>query len=378
MHEGHCHRRRRLHRLGRSCRHLVASARARVVNLDKLTYAGNLDIAGAASRDSPRYAFVQADICDRARDATRCSREHRPRRGRCTSPPRATSTARSTAPASSSQTNVVGTFALLEAARGYWRSAAAAERKARFRFLHVSTDEVYGSLGRGPASSPRRRRYEPELALFGLSKAASDHLVRAWHHTYGLPVADDQLLEQLRALPVPREADPADDPQRARGQAAAGLRRRAERARLAVRRRPRARALRGARARRAGRDLQRRRRQRAHQPRRRAGDLRRCSTSCARAATARARDADHLRHRPAGPRPPLRDRRRKIERELGWKPQETLRDRPAQDGPLVSRQRAVVARVCARTATTASASAFCTASSSSGPWSDGACAKRNS
>ena len=85
--------------------------------------------------------------------------------------------------------------------------------------------------------SPRATPYAPN-SPYSASKAGSDHLVRAYHHTYGLPDAHDQLLEQLRAVPVSREADPADDRQRARGQAAAGLRRRPERARLAVRRRP--------------------------------------------------------------------------------------------------------------------------------------------
>ena len=153
----------------------------RIVNLDKLTYAGNLDTL-AALRDRPEHAFVQGDIGDRAL-VDRLLAEHRP-----------TAIVNFAAeshvdrsidgPAEFVQTNVVGTLTLLEAALGYWR-ALPLDRQDAFRFLHVSTDEVYGSLGpigRFSEESP----YQPN-SPYSASKAASDHLVRAFHHTYGLP-----------------------------------------------------------------------------------------------------------------------------------------------------------------------------------------------
>ena len=124
------------------------------------------------------------------------------------------------------RTNVDGTFALLEETRAYWTALAEAQRR-RFRFLHVSTDEVYGSLGPDDPPFSETTRYAPN-SPYAASKAASDHLVRAYHHTYGLPVLTTQLFEQLRTLSVSREAHSSDDPQRARRQAAARLRRRQE------------------------------------------------------------------------------------------------------------------------------------------------------
>ena len=112
------------------------------------------------------------------------------------------------------QTNVVGTFTLLQAALGYWRTLPDA-RKDAFRFHHISTDEVFGSLG-DEGLFCETTAYDPR-SPYSASKAASDHLVRAWHHTYGLPIVADQLLEQLRAVSFSRKADPADDHQRARG-----------------------------------------------------------------------------------------------------------------------------------------------------------------
>jgi dTDP-glucose 4,6-dehydratase len=154
-----------------------------VLNLDKLTYAGNP--ANLASlRGDPRHLFVQGDIGDAALVA-RLLDEHRPRA--VVNFAAESHVDRSIhGPGDFIQTNVVGTFHLLEAVRGYWSGLAPAD-KAAFRFLHVSTDEVYGSLGPGDPAFRETHRYAPN-SPYSASKAASDHLVRAWHHTYGLPV----------------------------------------------------------------------------------------------------------------------------------------------------------------------------------------------
>lgn len=154
-----------------------------VLNLDKLTYAGNLEnLAGL--RGDPRHVFVQGDIGDGALLA-RLLDEHRPRA--VVNFAAESHVDRSIhGPDDFIRTNIVGTFHLLESVRAYWNGLAPAE-KAAFRFLHVSTDEVYGSLGQDDPAFSETRRYEPN-SPYSASKAASDHLVRAWHHTYGLPV----------------------------------------------------------------------------------------------------------------------------------------------------------------------------------------------
>jgi dTDP-glucose 4,6-dehydratase len=154
-----------------------------VVNLDKLTYAGNLgNLAGLAA--DPRHHFVRGDIGDGVLVA-RLLREHGVRA--VINFAAESHVDRSIAgPAAFVQTNIVGTFGLLEAVRAYW-DGLAGEAKAAFRFLHVSTDEVYGSLAPGAPAFSEQHRYEPN-SPYSASKAASDHLVRAWHHTYGLPV----------------------------------------------------------------------------------------------------------------------------------------------------------------------------------------------
>ncbi len=154
----------------------------RVINLDKLTYAGNLDtLATLASND--HHIFVHGDIGDRALVA-RILAEHRP--DAIVNFAAESHVDRSIdGPAEFVQTNVVGTLALLEGARDYWRSLDGAARDA-FRFLHVSTDEVYGSLG-AEGKFTEHTAYAPN-SPYSASKAASDHLVRAFHHTYGLPV----------------------------------------------------------------------------------------------------------------------------------------------------------------------------------------------
>jgi dTDP-glucose 4,6-dehydratase len=154
-----------------------------VVNLDKLTYAGNLANLDAL-RDDARHVFVQGDICDRTRVRDLLAR-HRPRA--LVHLAAESHVDRSIeGPAQFVQTNMLGTFALLEEARAYWSGLAAAERAA-FRFLHVSTDEVYGSLGSDDPAFSETTPYAPN-SPYSASKAGSDHLVRAYWHTYGLPV----------------------------------------------------------------------------------------------------------------------------------------------------------------------------------------------
>jgi dTDP-glucose 4,6-dehydratase len=155
---------------------------ASVVNLDKLTYAANLDSLAAIEHD-PRHAFEKVDICDRP-ELERVFRQHRP--DAVMHLAAESHVDRSIdAPAAFLQTNVVGTCTLLEVALDYWRGLPQ-ERQPGFRFHHVSTDEVYGSLGPTGRFS-ETTAYEPN-SPYSASKAASDHFARAWHHTYGLPV----------------------------------------------------------------------------------------------------------------------------------------------------------------------------------------------
>jgi len=154
-----------------------------VVNLDKLTYAGNPANLLSASSDR-RYKFLQGDICDRDLVAELLI-THRPRA--IVHFAAESHVDRSIhGPGDFIRTNVNGTFSLLEEAREYWSGLLDAERDA-FRFLHVSTDEVYGSLGSEDPSFTESTRYSPN-SPYSASKAASDHLVRAYSHTYGLPV----------------------------------------------------------------------------------------------------------------------------------------------------------------------------------------------
>ena len=154
-----------------------------VINLDKLTYAGNLENLQGLAGD-PRHRFVRGDIADyglilellqqnRVRAVVNFAAESHVDRS-------------IHGPEDFIQTNIVGTFRLLEAVRAYWNGLPA-DDKAAFRFLHVSTDEVYGSLEKEAPAFTEQHRYEPN-SPYSASKAASDHLVRAYHHTYGLPV----------------------------------------------------------------------------------------------------------------------------------------------------------------------------------------------
>lgn len=154
-----------------------------ILNLDLLTYAGNLETL-AMLRGDARHVFVQGDICDRAL-VERLLAEYKPRA--IVHFAAESHVDRSIhGPAAFVRTNVEGTFTLLEAARTY-RSTLEAGIQAAFRFLHISTDEVYGSLGPQDPPFAETKTYEPN-SPYSASKAASDHLVRAWHHTYGLPV----------------------------------------------------------------------------------------------------------------------------------------------------------------------------------------------
>jgi dTDP-glucose 4,6-dehydratase len=154
-----------------------------VVNIDKLTYAGNLENLASLQND-PRHLFVQADIGDREHLGILLE-QHRPRA--VVNFAAESHVDRSIhGPEAFIQTNIVGTFRLLDAVRAYWGALSGPE-KADFRFLHVSTDEVYGSLAPLDPAFTELHRYEPN-SPYSASKAASDHLVRAYHHTYGLPV----------------------------------------------------------------------------------------------------------------------------------------------------------------------------------------------
>ncbi|MBK9117876.1 MAG: dTDP-glucose 4,6-dehydratase [Betaproteobacteria bacterium] len=160
----------------------LAGAGEPVVNLDKLTYAGNLGSLASLARDA-RHVFVRGDIGD-AELVAALLREHRPRA--IVNFAAESHVDRSIhGPAAFIETNVVATFNLLDATRAWWSALPEAERAA-FRFLHVSTDEVYGSLAPDAAGFCETTPYAPN-SPYSASKAASDHLVRAYRHTYGLP-----------------------------------------------------------------------------------------------------------------------------------------------------------------------------------------------
>ena len=161
----------------------LADIQEPVINLDKLTYAGNLETLAAVQGDA-RHIFVQGDIGDTALVDGLLAR-HRPRA--VLNFAAESHVDRSIhSPDDFIQTNIVGTFRLLESVRAHW-GRLPNDEKAAFRFLHVSTDEVYGSLGKDDPAFAETHRYEPN-SPYSASKAASDHLVRAYHHTYGLPV----------------------------------------------------------------------------------------------------------------------------------------------------------------------------------------------
>jgi dTDP-glucose 4,6-dehydratase len=174
-----------------------------LVNLDKLTYAGNLENLATLAGDA-RHSFVRGDICDRALLDTLLT-EYKPRA--VVHFAAESHVDRSIhGPGEFVHTNIEGSFTLLEAVRGYWSALAATERE-KFRFLHVSTDEVYGSLGPDDAAFAETHPYQPN-SPYSASKAASDHLVRAYHHTYGLPTLTTNCSNNYGAYQFPEKLIP--------------------------------------------------------------------------------------------------------------------------------------------------------------------------
>lgn len=174
-----------------------------VINVDKLTYAGNLENLASLQGDV-RHIFVQADIGDSAVIGQLLA-QHQPRA--VVNFAAESHVDRSIhGPEDFIQTNVVGTFRLLEAVRAYWNGLEG-EAKTSFRFLHVSTDEVYGTLSLTDPAFTEENNYEPS-SPYSASKAASDHLVRAWHHTYGLPVLTTNCSNNYGPLHFPEKLIP--------------------------------------------------------------------------------------------------------------------------------------------------------------------------
>lgn len=164
-------------------RHIIFNTTESVVNLDKLTYAGNLESLSEVA-ESERYGFERVDICDRA-ELDRVLQRHQP--DAVMHLAAESHVDRSIdGPAAFIETNIFGTYTLLEAARVYWQGLEAG-RKERFRFHHISTDEVYGDLEKPEDFFTESTPYAPS-SPYSASKASSDHLVRAWRRTYGLPV----------------------------------------------------------------------------------------------------------------------------------------------------------------------------------------------
>jgi dTDP-glucose 4,6-dehydratase len=161
---------------------LIAETHAEVCNIDKLTYAGNISSLGDA-RESARHIFKQIDICD-AQSVSQVFEDFQPEALMHLAAESHVDRSID-GPADFVQTNILGTFTLLDTATSYWRSLDTAAKEA-FRFHHVSTDEVFGSLG-SDGMFTEQTAYDPR-SPYSASKASSDHLVRAWHHTHGLPV----------------------------------------------------------------------------------------------------------------------------------------------------------------------------------------------
>ena len=161
----------------------LAQSDEQIINLDKLTYAGNLQNLAPLSQDS-RHIFVKGDIGD-TQLVSQLLTQYQPRA--ILNLAAESHVDRSIlGPEDFIQTNILGTFRLLETTHAYWRELESAAKQS-FRFLHVSTDEVYGSLRKNEPAFTEAHRYEPN-SPYSASKAASDHLVRAYHHTYGLPI----------------------------------------------------------------------------------------------------------------------------------------------------------------------------------------------
>lgn len=181
----------------------LATSDEPVVNIDKLTYAGNLENLASLEQDK-RHIFVQADIGDSAK-LTELIAEYQPRA--VINFAAESHVDRSIhGPEDFIQTNMVGTFRLLEVVRNYWNKLEG-NAKENFRFLHVSTDEVYGTLEPNDPAFTEDKNYEPN-SPYSASKAASDFLVRAWHHTYGLPVLTSNCSNNYGPLQFPEKLIP--------------------------------------------------------------------------------------------------------------------------------------------------------------------------
>jgi dTDP-glucose 4,6-dehydratase len=181
----------------------VANTDEKIINLDKLTYAGNM-ASLASLQNNPQHVFVQGDIGD-DKLLPQLLAVHQPRA--VLNFAAESHVDRSIhGPGDFIETNIVGTFRLLESVRGYWQ-ALAPEAQQQFRFLHVSTDEVYGSLTPQDPAFSENNKYEPN-SPYSASKAASDHLVRAWHHTYGLPVLTTNCSNNYGPLHFPEKLIP--------------------------------------------------------------------------------------------------------------------------------------------------------------------------
>ena len=218
-------------------RYLLDQTSACVINVDKLTYASNLASIPQASDVGNRYQFVQADICN-GLAMRRLLEKYQPQF--VMNLAAESHVDRSIdGPAEFIQTNIVGTFTLLQEALRYWRSLDAISQ-SRFRFHHVSTDEVYGSLG-ADGEFIETSPYAPN-SPYSASKASSDHLVRAWHETYGLPILITNCSNNYGPYHFPEKLIPHMIIKAPGGGAAAGLWRRRTGSRLAFCRRSRPRA----------------------------------------------------------------------------------------------------------------------------------------
>lgn len=181
----------------------LQSTQASIVNVDKLTYAGNLENLKQVN-DDPRHTFVMGDIADREL-VGRLLADHQP--AAVINFAAESHVDRSIrGPTEFIQTNIVGTFNLLESIRNYWSRLNDAERQ-RFRFIHVSTDEVYGTLAPDDPPFSESDRFQPN-SPYAASKAASDHLVRSWYHTYGLPVLTSNCSNNYGPLQFPEKLIP--------------------------------------------------------------------------------------------------------------------------------------------------------------------------
>ena len=298
-------------------RHMIASSEARITNLDKLTYAGNLenlrDLEG-----HPRYAFVKGDIADRADVEKVFSGADRLRRQFCRRVPRGQEHPR---PGRVREDEHLRDLPPPRAGAppGVREIRAGLDRRGVRQ--PAGDGEVHGGYAPFP-NSP-----------YSASKASADMLAMAYHRTFGLPGSHHALLEQLRPLPVPGEADTASRQQRPRRPAAAHLRRRAERARLDPRRGPLRGAGAGAGSRRAGPRLQRWRGEREDQP----GDRRADPQD-----PGQAQEPHNVREGQARPRPQVRHRQHQDKKRAGLRGEGAFRPGHGRDGALVRRQQGVV------------------------------------